>query len=187
MNNFIANMRKRYSKANRKGLNLIELTLVLALIATIGFLVFRQYSSTVEANRIQEETSQVGQVRAAVENLYASQTNYDNLDNAAIIKGLPKSMVDETANTITNPFGGFVEVASADVVGTADGFTITIDNLSDTACQRLSSSDFGRNVKYVNIGAVATNGANEGSYTPADAATACTSGSAGNTVSWLFQ
>ena len=187
MNSKIDRVKAIAARKNRKGFGLIELTLALAIAAVVGIVVFRAYSGASESNRIQEQTQQVGQVRAAIENLYASQTNFADLKNSAIVKNLPASMVDEAADTITNPFNGTVVVEPGLVNTADDAFTITLSNLSDTACQRLAATDLGRNVKRVNIGAVAVIGSNDGAYSPAEATTKCTGGSAGNTVSWLFQ
>lgn len=182
-----------YKLARRKGVTLIEITLVLALAAIVAFVGLRAYSQAQANSKVQQAIQAVGQLRAAVESVYQGQPNYTALSAAApnadpgVLKALPLSLTNATPGTaatnIVGPYRGNILVASNAITSAGDSYSVLVPNIPDDACVRIASSDFGRNTFSVSVAGAAL----VLPVTSAAASAACVGGAALNTIMWVFQ
>jgi type II secretory pathway pseudopilin PulG len=137
-------MKLRNPFTKRSAYTLVEITLVLALAVIVVFVALRAFSQAQENSRVQQTASEIGQVRGAVESIYANQPDFSGLDAAAIIPSLPASQV--TATTITDPFQGQVFVEPDKNVNANDSYDIIVGGLTNDACERLAVMDMGKSM-----------------------------------------
>jgi prepilin-type N-terminal cleavage/methylation domain-containing protein len=134
------NMKVNFKK-NNKGFNLIETLLVVGLIAIASIGVYKLFSKVQEGNSANAEAKNIDLIRAGIKTLYATKTNYVNLDTPLVnrAKITPESMIG-SATTITNSFGGQVTIAPATINGNIDkGFSITYEKVPGPICNKLAA------------------------------------------------
>lgn len=126
-------------KKNNKGFNLIETLLVVGLIAIASIGVYKLFQKVQEGNSANTEAKNIDLIRAGIKTLYATKTNYLNL-NAEIVnkaKITPESMIND-ASTISNSFGGAVTIAPVTINGNANkGFSITYEKVPGPICTKI--------------------------------------------------
>ena len=133
---------------SQKGRSMIEMLGVLAIIGVLSVGGIAGYSKAMTKYRVNKTSDQVSQLAQNIRTLYASQKNYNTLNDTVIKKAhlAPEDMYDNT-NSITmyNPFGGTVSVWPSGKMWNNDNkaFNITIDNIPQEACIELLTQDWG--------------------------------------------
>ena len=130
------------------GRSMIEMLGVLAIVGVLSVGGIAGYSKAMEKFKINKTANQVSQIVANIRTLYAQQTTYEGLNTINAIKmGI---IPDElgTGETLSNAFGGIVEIApcynnyrSSVIYGGAFKFRFT--GLSKEACISLATYDWG--------------------------------------------
>lgn len=92
-------------RSKQDGLNLIELSLVIAIIAVIIAAALAAYSSTNNSNKAKELTNGFTSLSAAVHSIYGQQPDYSTLANdqqLAQSKALPPGMISGGNNVVSS-------------------------------------------------------------------------------------
>jgi type II secretory pathway pseudopilin PulG len=183
--------KRRQRRQRRRGLTLIEATMVLAIATVVvaGVLVFYSQSNT--NSKVNEVMGQLNAIQSGVRSAYSGAGDYTGLDNAAIIgaRVLPNKMIAGT--NIRHALNGAVTIASADVAGgTANAFTVAIASVPRDACIRIMTMDMGSGVYDLTTtvsGAGTALASQAGTYrprTPVEANTNC--GVTATTITYTF-
>lgn len=174
----------------RKGLNLIEAAMVLAIAAVVIAGVMLFYQSAATGNNLNKASGQVVTIMSTVKQLYSSSPTYTGLTNAAIFNSIPRDM-QGTSPALVNSFGGAITMGTANSNAQA---TVTLVDVPKAACPKLASMDFGSDVVDVLVGAQTASGTAAATPTTIMAggrpstSTANTSCSGDyNTVRWAFR
>lgn len=130
-------------KKRKKGLTLVEVILVMALII-IGLVgVFVVYGKTTMREKENRSINDIKLIQTSVQQLYQSQGTYKglDLDNALESHVLPDNMIDSDGETY-NAFKGAIEIESyrmtkADLNDTS--FRISYKNIPTEACINIIS------------------------------------------------
>ncbi|UMS01533.1 pilus assembly protein [Escherichia coli] len=178
--------KRKNALLSRKGLSLIEASVVLALSAIVVSGVMYYYQAASDNNKTQSTVSEVMSIVSAVNGLCVGTSGYDGLDSEVIIKtsAVPENYKGTDGTTIMHPFGGEVEPGA-----TNDGtkYYIVLNDVPQGPCVNLASMNFGTSLGGVGVGvpattaangAVNTNGTGDGALTdkaltPAQASAAC--------------
>ena len=176
------------NKKKQKGLTLIEASMVLALSSVVVAGAVMYYNSASENSKIQRAQGFLGAIQGAVQSLMATGSNYDRVTNNALIANgsIPRVfIVDESASTLSHPWGGQV-----DIIGTGSKavYTVKFSSLSRAACIGMASIDLGRSMVGVTIAGTEVSG-DELKNLASIANTSCADGSngAGSDVLWTFK
>lgn len=166
--------RRRY----RRGLSLIEASMVLALSAVVVAGVMFYYQSASENQKLDALQSEFMATVGAIRGLYAGRSNYGGLENSQVISAghLPPSLIDKSTNTIKNPFGGTVTVAPE---FSNTQYSVEFTDIPQGPCIKLVLTPFGSGVA-----AIFVNG-KQISVDPASATTWCSAGL--NRMKWDLQ
>ena len=193
---------KIMNKKYEKGLSLIESAMVLALAATVTAGVMFYYQSASDSNKSQNAISEVMSATSAINGLYIGQTSYEGLKTDILINtsAIPDNYKDTKTKTISNPFGGTLNVGPAASSNNSFGYYLTLTGLDKAACVSLATLNLGTSAKGygVNISSESNNQSfnasitNSGSaklsaITPAEAATACVKADSTNTVTYFMK
>ena len=194
----IFNHPKINNKKEEKGLSLIESAMVLALAATVTAGVMFYYQSASDSNKTQSAISEVMSATSAINGLYIGQSSYENL-NVNVLKNssaIPENYKKGT--TISNPFGGDLNVGPAANSVTSFGYYLSLTKLPKSACISLATLNLGTSAAGYGIGV--RNQDNPGAFgsdptggqpkssaiSPSEAATSCTSDT-DNTVTYFMK
>lgn len=181
---------QNFNQKTSKGLNLIELLLVLGVVAILLVAAFVVYPQVRDRNQANSEISNATAVKASITNLYASKGgDYTDLDTgiANQARAFPISMNSGTfteAQEITSAWGGEVSVLENAAAVTVGGrsfnahrtFTITYNGVPEGVCLGLVS---GAATNFVDVRVGAAAGGDSvftgtgDTFNPADAAIAC--------------
>lgn len=133
-----------------KGLSLIEASMVLALSAIVVSGVMFYYQSASDSNKTQNTVSQVMSVMSAINGLYVGQASYAGLSDAVLYtsSAVPENYKDQTNQTINNPFGGKLKVASRNNSG---GYTLTLEGVPKSSCVNIASMNLGTSLQGVGV------------------------------------
>jgi prepilin-type N-terminal cleavage/methylation domain-containing protein len=134
-------------KKNNKGFTLIEVLLVVGFMALAGLAVYTLYNKVNETGKASNESKNIDLLKAGVKNIYGGKLNYNSLTNAVlndsrvtpdIMRAIPYITGD---TSITNSFGGAVNVTPITLVGTGvnKGFQIEYNNVPGSICSKLVS------------------------------------------------
>lgn len=170
---------KKSLNQKQLGLSLIEASMVLALSAVVVAGAVMYYGIASDNSKVQRAMEQLSGVQATVATLYASQSDYADLDSIALqgSGALPNSYFNSDGKMI-NPWSGEVEIKPA-----ADklSYTMKYKDVPTKACVKLVTTELGSGVKTVNINET---GKKTLPLSLADANTGC---SAGTTVSLEYE
>ncbi len=195
----IFNHPKINDKKEEKGLSLIESAMVLALAATVTAGVMFYYQSASDSNKTQSAISEVMSATSAINGLYIGQSAYDNL-NVAVLQNssaIPDNYKKGT--TISNPFGGDLNVGPATAGNTAFGYYLQLTKLPKSACVSLATLNLGTSAAGYGIGITSPGGAQtfqssaskgtpkSSAISPSEAANACDNNSNENTVTYFMK
>lgn len=195
----IFNHPKINDKKEEKGLSLIESAMVLALAATVTAGVMFYYQSASDSNKTQSAISEVMSATSAINGLYIGQSGYDSL-NVAVLQNssaIPDNYKKGT--TISNPFGGNLNVGPATAGNTAFGYYLQLTKLPKSACVSLATLNLGTSaagygIDITNPGDTRTfqssaskNTAKSSAISPSEAANACDNNSNENTVTYFMK
>lgn len=195
----IFNHPKINDKKEEKGLSLIESAMVLALAATVTAGVMFYYQSASDSNKTQSAISEVMSATSAINGLYIGQSGYDNL-NVAVLQNssaIPDNYKKGT--TISNPFGGDLNVGPATAGNTAFGYYLQLTKLPKSACVSLATLNLGTSAAGYGIGITSPGGAQtfqssasngtpkSSAISPSEAANACDNNSNENTVTYFMK
>ncbi|HII0648225.1 TPA: type 4 pilus major pilin [Salmonella enterica subsp. enterica serovar Yopougon] len=138
-------MRNVLMKKYEKGLSLIEASMVLALSAIVISGVMFYYQSASDSNKTQNTISEVMSTIAAINGLYVGQSSYAGLGNAILhnSSAIPQSYKGsgENSTTITNPFGGEMNVYPG--AKNTNMYSITLTQIPQSACLNIASMNLG--------------------------------------------
>lgn len=138
-------MRNVLMKKYEKGLSLIEASMVLALSAIVISGVMFYYQSASDSNKTQNTISEVMSTIAAINGLYVGQSSYTGLGNAILhnSSAIPQSYKGsgENSTTITNPFGGEMNVNPG--TKNINMYAITLTQIPQSACLNIASMNLG--------------------------------------------
>lgn len=195
----IFNHPKINDKKEEKGLSLIESAMVLALAATVTAGVMFYYQSASDSNKTQSAISEVMSATSAINGLYIGQSGYDNL-NVAVLQNssaIPDNYKKGT--TISNPFGGDLNVGPAAAGNTAFGYYLQLTKLPKSACVSLGTLNLGTSAAGYGIGittpgdvrafqsSASNNTPKASAISPSEAANACNNNSNENTVTYFMK
>lgn len=131
------------NKKAEKGLSLIESAMVLALAATVTAGVMFYYQSASDSNKTQSAISEVMSATSAINGLYIGQSDYSGL-SVNVLKNssaIPDNYKKGTS--ISNPFGGDLNVGPAAAGNTDFGYYIELTKLPKSACINLATLNLG--------------------------------------------
>lgn len=187
------------NKKEEKGLSLIESAMVLALAATVTAGVMFYYQSASDSNKTQSAISEVMSATSAINGLYIGQSGYNGLNSNVLINSSAIPDNYKKGTTVSNPFGGDLNVGPAKTGNTAFGYYLQLTNLPKSACVSLATLNLGTSAAGYGIG-IATPGdatnfqssANKGTpkasaISPSEAANACNDNSNANTVTYFMK
>jgi prepilin-type N-terminal cleavage/methylation domain-containing protein len=123
-------------KKRQSGFTLVELGIVVAIAAIIIGIGLIVVPSILASTRANAEISELPTITTKIQRSFANQPNYAAVTQASII-GLnvfPTSVVDKTAGTVSNRWGGVVTVAAATLVNANDGVSITSTQIPTAEC-----------------------------------------------------
>ena len=154
---------------NQSGRSMIEMLGVLAIIGVLSVGGIAGYSKAMMKFKINKTIDQISQIAQNVRVLYARQKNYGNLNTKIAYKAnlAPREMFEDGSGSysMTNPFGGYVELFSANSSTNSDNksFVIGFHGLPDEACIELATQDWGSDTSSGLI-AVGISAAGSGSF-----------------------
>lgn len=99
-------------KKNQKGLNLIELLLVLAIIAILLIAAFLVYPKIVLQNKINKEVDNVQQAMVLIKNTYANRNTYRGFNSSTFVDN-PHYPQDWKASDGRLSLGGMINISSS--------------------------------------------------------------------------
>ena len=185
-------------RVNESGRSMIEMLGVLAIIGVLSVGGIAGYSKAMTKYKTNKVVDQMTMIVTNIRTLYAQQTSYNGLTNAAAINMgvIPDEMGTNAATgTLVNAFAGQVYISHAQLSsnGTTDpnkdkAFVLTYTGLPREACVTLATGDWGSgsSAGLVGIGAygAATSAAQteNGRLILADTATCAGEAAAGSAV-----
>lgn len=135
-------------KYTQNGRSMIEMLGVLAIIGVLSIGGIAGYSKAMSKYRVNKTADQISQLAQNIRTLYASQKNYNTLNDTVIKKAhlAPEDMYESTGSTtLYNPFGGSVVIGFSGKNSRNDNkaFYITVNNIPVEACFELVTKDWG--------------------------------------------
>lgn len=133
---------------NEQGRSMIEMLGVLAIVGVLSVGGIAGYSKAMNKFKTNKAIDQINMISTNIRTLYSSQRSYHGLTNelAKAVNLIPAEMYDEVSgSTITNAFGGTVDIAVAGATGEDDekAYIITIDNVPSSSCISIVTTDWG--------------------------------------------
>lgn len=176
---------KRLEKRKGRGLTLMEVAMVLAIIGIVIAAALLYFNTANTSQKIVSALGQVAQIQQSVRTLYSGQSDYTGLTTALIAgsEALPASMTDGTS--ITHPFNGAVTVVTNTL--TPRNFTVTFAGFPSDACTQMLTKDLGRGLVSASSSAVPALVIQPN--LPMDlgtATTACATAGNNNDIIWTF-
>lgn len=130
-------LRKAQSiRARQRGFNLVELMLVIAIAAVVGFSGYKYYLSTRVSALVNNAFDQVKSVVAGAQSWAAGRTNFTGVSiNVLCTQKLLSAEICANNGTGANPWGGNITVAP--MAGNAGAVTVALTAVPDGAGQQL--------------------------------------------------
>lgn len=137
-------------KENQSGRSMLEMLGVLSIIGVISVGGIAGYSRMTERYKINTTMQQINIIAAKLSAIGAQTNSYGGLDNESAIKfnAVPSEMVESATGTLTNPFGGEVEIGASFLLedksdnSHPQAYAIKYYGLSQEACISLASSSW---------------------------------------------
>lgn len=136
-------------RINEQGRSMIEMLGVLAIVGVLSVGGIAGYSKAMNKFKTNKLIDQVNMISTNIRTLYSSQRNYTGLTNkvATQIGVVPTEMFDSKTSgtsTITNAFGGQVEINAAASSGDSAGaYYIAVDGVPAASCISIATTDWG--------------------------------------------
>jgi len=136
-------------RINEQGRSMIEMLGVLAIVGVLSVGGIAGYSKAMNKFKTNKLIDQINMLSTNIRTLYSSQRNYANLNNALAIQTgiVPSEMYDpssSTSTTITNAFGGLVQIQSAAIASDNDGsYIIAVAGVPSASCISVLTTDWG--------------------------------------------
>ena len=128
----------------RKGFTLVEILLVVGFIALAGIGIYTVYTKVQMSNAALQEGKNLDTIRAGTKNLFGGTQTYANISNIVLndARITPDSMrpipYQQGASSITNNFGGSVQVAAVALGGGSNnGFSVDYPKVPGAVCAKL--------------------------------------------------
>lgn len=133
-------------RVNEQGRSMIEMLGVLAIVGVLSVGGIAGYSKAMAKFKTNKVIDQITMISTNIRTLYSSQKNFNGLTNqlAKDTNVIPVEMTDSTS-TITNQFGGYVRVMTADKASEGDeqAYAVAFSGIPTTACIALATTDWG--------------------------------------------
>ncbi|MBQ8481568.1 MAG: hypothetical protein IJ532_03455 [Alphaproteobacteria bacterium] len=139
-------------KENQSGRSMLEMLGVLSIIGVISVGGIAGYSRMTERYKINTCMQQINIIAAKLSAIGAQTNSYGGLDNESAVKfnAVPYEMVGSSAGTLTNPFGGSVNIVGSFLLedksdaSHPQAYAIKYSGLSQEACISLASSSWNK-------------------------------------------
>ncbi len=139
------------------GRSMIEMLGVLAIIGVLSVGGIAGYSKAMTKFKINKTIDQISQISANVRTLYASQENYEGLNDTVVQKAklAPDDVFIDggSGSYMINPFGGSMDIGKLRYEGDPSGdsyvnyFQIRYDSIPEDACIELLTQDWGQSTQ----------------------------------------
>ncbi len=169
--------RKHQSYKKQAGFNLIELLGVIAVIAFLLIVVLSKIGQANDKATVERERGRVLTIKNAIQDIYASRSNYQGLNNQVLLAGTSLTAdMRASAGEIRNAWrdNGYVITPS----GGNNTYSITSSGVPDEFCFDIVNAINPSNVEFESLtvnGGLVNN--------PTDARSRCQSTS--NTITWI--
>lgn len=141
-------------RVNEQGRSMIEMLGVLAIVGVLSVGGIAGYSKAMNKFKTNKVGDQIQMISTNIRTLFSSQRTYAGLTNGMALKAglIPGEMYEadsqndySSSYTITNAFGGktFIAVASQSTDGDEMAFTIAVDQIPQSACVSIATTDWG--------------------------------------------
>lgn len=142
-------------RVNEQGRSMIEMLGVLAIVGVLSVGGIAGYSKAMNKFKTNKVGDQIQMISTNIRTLFSSQRTYAGLDNGMALQAglIPGEMYQavssgdtyDSDHTITNAFGGgtYIAVADQSTDGDEMAFTIAIDQIPQSACVSIATTDWG--------------------------------------------
>lgn len=142
-------------RVNEQGRSMIEMLGVLAIVGVLSVGGIAGYSKAMNKFKTNKVGDQIQMISTNIRTLFSSQRTYAGLTNGMALKAglIPGEMYEAVSSgqsysssyTITNAFGGktFIAVADQSSDGDEMAFTIAVDQIPQSACVSIATTDWG--------------------------------------------
>jgi len=128
------------------GRSMLEMLGVLSIIGVLSIGGLSGYSKMVKQQRVNASMQQINIISAKISAAGAQTKSYSGLDNASASRfnAIPSEMMISGDGSLTNPFGGSVEVSSSNLTEAGDelAYYIKYSDIPEDACVDLVSRDW---------------------------------------------
>ena len=171
-------------KKRQSGFTLVELGIVVAIAAIIIGIGLVVVPSILASTRANAEISELPTITTKIQRAYANQPNFAALTQAGIVNlnVFPESVVNKTAGTIANRWGGAVTIAPATLKQANDAVAITSADIPTAECLQIGQGVEGA-MRKITVGTTVVKADGVSAADPAALGTAC---NAAATVSMIF-
>lgn len=143
-------------RVNEQGRSMIEMLGVLAIVGVLSVGGIAGYSKAMNKFKTNKVGDQIQMISTNIRTLFSSQRTYAGLNNGMALQAglIPGEMYQAVSSsgqsysssyTITNAFGGktFIAVADQSSAGDQMAFTIAVDQIPQSACVSIATTDWG--------------------------------------------
>lgn len=141
-------------RVNEQGRSMIEMLGVLAIVGVLSVGGIAGYSKAMNKFKTNKIGDQIQMISTNIRTLFSSQRTYEGLNNGMALRAglIPGEMYDANSQNsysnnyvITNAFGGgvFINVAAQSNAGDNMAFTIAVDQIPQSACVSIATTDWG--------------------------------------------
>lgn len=141
-------------RVNEQGRSMIEMLGVLAIVGVLSVGGIAGYSKAMNKFKTNKIGDQIQMISTNIRTLFSSQRAYTGLTNGMALRAglIPGEMYKADSQnsysndySITNAFGGGVYIAAADQSTSGDemAFTIAIDQIPQSSCVSIATTDWG--------------------------------------------
>ena len=173
-------------KENQSGRSMIEMLGVLSIIGVLSVGGIAGYTRMTERYKINTTMQQINIIAAKLSAIGAQTNSYGGLDNESAVKfnAVPYEMLTDKSDTLTNPFGGKVEIEGSFLLedksddAHPQAYAIKYYGLSQEACISLASSTWNKSKSSSLLGIGIGEGADASIYQgcPGNSSVACPEG-----------
>lgn len=182
---------KKNMSQKHRGFTLTEAAIVLGIVGLILGAIWVAAASVYENLRVSTTSNQLLQIVQAVRSLHATQNTIDDSLSAkdlAKAGAIPSDMIVRSGgeiSSVTDVWGGEVTIEPSDLA--VDAFSITFEDVPQSACTSLlvRNAGEGHDSGLIEAGGVALGTSN--SIPLSNAVSACGTGDAGGSVTFVFR